>query len=294
MIRLIDADELLIGFGVPLLSLLKKGEPQYTIRLRTWFQQNARLGGRRLSEDDNHFLYLRIQGELKTRRYISTVEGVSPPQVVITAAGLMFLDESEQKYDEWLAAEKRRKTTAADIARSVAGVRGEADVFNVLQTHLDGYFHLCRNLQLTSADGRTHAELDAVLMHTNGIFVFESKVRNGDVFGKQFNPNWQFRPESGKIIPFKNPLIQNEQHVKLLVEKLQIPFGEIYSVIVFSRYATLHLDCRLPSHTIILKQSQIAERIQNILDRSKIRRTEDEIDALYAARTNPVPNELKR
>ena len=115
------------------------------------------------------------------------------------------------------------------------------------------------NLYIPKPNEET-TEIDVVLIHPKGFFVFESKNYNGWIFGNENNRYWtQTLPmgrgyESNKE-KFYNPLRQNGSHIKHLKRILNesVP---MWSLIVFSdectfkdvtvssdkRYKVLHLN----------------------------------------------------
>lgn len=85
-------------------------------------------------------------------------------------------------------------------------------------------------------------EIDVLMIHAKGLFVFESKNYSGWIFGSENQKNWyqtlpQGKGRSHKEI-FYNPIMQNKTHIK----HLKALIGEdvpIYSVITFSERCTL-------------------------------------------------------
>lgn len=86
------------------------------------------------------------------------------------------------------------------------------------------------------------SEIDALMICSKGIFVFESKNYSGWIFGSEFQKNWYQTLPSGRGHSHKehfyNPIMQNYSHIKYLKKLLgeQIKF---HSVIVFSERCTL-------------------------------------------------------
>ena len=85
-------------------------------------------------------------------------------------------------------------------------------------------------------------EIDVVLLHSKGIFVFESKNYDGWIFGNETNRTWtQVLPmgkghQSNKE-QFLNPIRQNGSHIRYLKKVLgeQVP---MWSIVVFSDEST--------------------------------------------------------
>jgi len=88
-------------------------------------------------------------------------------------------------------------------------------------------------------DGKT-TEIDVLLLHKTGIYVFESKNYSGWIFGSEQSPNWTQTLKGGRKNKFYNPIMQNRTHIKALQEFLSdYPDVPCHSVIVFSERCTL-------------------------------------------------------
>lgn len=82
-------------------------------------------------------------------------------------------------------------------------------------------------------------EVDAVMLHSSGLYVFESKNYGGWIYGQEEERMWTqlLRDNRGFVQKerFYNPLIQNRSHVRLLKKFLGIGTDiPVYSVVVFS------------------------------------------------------------
>ncbi|MBQ8359615.1 MAG: NERD domain-containing protein, partial [Oscillospiraceae bacterium] len=85
-------------------------------------------------------------------------------------------------------------------------------------------------------------EIDVLMIHAKGLFVFESKNYSGWIFGSEHQKNWyqtlpQGRGRSHKE-SFYNPIMQNRTHIK----HLKVLVGEdipTHSIITFSERCTL-------------------------------------------------------
>lgn len=85
-------------------------------------------------------------------------------------------------------------------------------------------------------------EIDVLMIHAKGLFVFESKNYSGWIFGNEFQNNWCQTLPQGKGRSHKeyfyNPIMQNKSHIKHLKKFLSEDLS-IHSVIVFSQRCTL-------------------------------------------------------
>lgn len=88
----------------------------------------------------------------------------------------------------------------------------------------------------------TTTEIDAILIHSTGIFVIESRNFSGWIFGREGDETWtQSHPRGRRKVKkmhFCNPVKQSNAHVEWLKRIVgdQIP---VYSIIVFSNRCTL-------------------------------------------------------
>ncbi len=93
------------------------------------------------------------------------------------------------------------------------------------------------NLYIPKLDGST-TEIDVVLIHPKGLFVFESKNFSGWIFGSEAHEHWtQTLPASRGLAAHKerfyNPIRQNAKHIVNLQRILDFT-SPIWSIIVFS------------------------------------------------------------
>ena len=86
------------------------------------------------------------------------------------------------------------------------------------------------NLYLPKQD-RATTEIDAVLIHESGVYVFESKNLQGTVNGTPTDRDWLLAAPGGKEYLFYNPILQNQTHCDHL--SYLAPRALVYSIIVF-------------------------------------------------------------
>ena len=127
-----------------------------------------------------------------------------------------------------------------DDDSEVTGKKGEQRLVDKLMT-LEGNKRIIRNCYIPTDTGTT--EIDVIMVHENGIYVFESKNYSGWIYGNTDCEKWthtlRHRDRNGfktEKYHFFNPIMQNKTHVKWLKKylsdktEIKIP---IYSVIVF-------------------------------------------------------------
>ncbi len=77
-------------------------------------------------------------------------------------------------------------------------------------------------------------ELDVLMLHERGVFVFESKNYSGWIFGSEHQRMWTQSLNKVTKKRFYNPIMQNALHVGALSRRLVVPEKDFMSYIVFS------------------------------------------------------------
>lgn len=127
-------------------------------------------------------------------------------------------------------------------ATEMAGKLGEDDVSKAVWAACQfdkRYYKILRNVYVPVRGG--YSEIDVLLLHETGVYVFESKNVVGTIYGDEHHPQWQrYKSKNEKdLIP--NPMMQNEGHIKALCEFLQLNKYQFraFSIIVFGAKARL-------------------------------------------------------
>lgn len=100
----------------------------------------------------------------------------------------------------------------------------------------DGYYKILRNVYLQTKTGTT--EVDSILIHETGIYVFESKNYSGWIFGSYQQKDWTQTINRYTKNRFYNPIWQNEGHIAALKSILGHDL-KYFSLIVFSERCIL-------------------------------------------------------
>lgn len=111
------------------------------------------------------------------------------------------------------------------------GYYGEYLVFCELYKDLSGYGKILMNLQLPTENSRT-TEVDLLLIHETGLYVFEVKHYKGTIYGKDTDENWTQFFRTAKNNVFRNPVLQNQYHIAAL--RRLLPQEPLYSCVVFT------------------------------------------------------------
>lgn len=147
-----------------------------------------------------------------------------------------------------------------------AGKLGEYLIYKKLRSMEKDGAKFLFNVYVPKEDDTT-TEIDVLMLHKNGIFVFESKNYSGWIFGKENQMKWTQVLPTGKGKSqkehFYNPIMQNRTHIKYLKSLL----GDIYpyfSIISFSRRCTLK-DITVTSDVKVINRDDVKATVQEIL-----------------------------
>lgn len=117
------------------------------------------------------------------------------------------------------------------------GYYGEFLVFGELYKNIPGNCKILMNLNLPTKNLNT-TEIDLILIHETGIYVFEIKHYKGTIYGTDTDNTWTQYFRTTKNVVFKNPILQNAYHICALKDLFNnIP---IKSIIVFTNE-----DCKI-------------------------------------------------
>lgn len=121
--------------------------------------------------------------------------------------------------------------------RTDIGSFGEYYIYKNLRSLEKNGAKFLFNCYLPRENGTT-TEIDVLLLHHSGIYVFESKNYSGWIFGSERSKTWtqmlpQGKGRKARKEHFLNPIFQNELHIKCLKNyiKKDVP---MYSIIAFS------------------------------------------------------------
>lgn len=126
------------------------------------------------------------------------------------------------------------------------------------------------------------SEIDVVMLHETGIYVFESKNYSGWIFGDEKSQYWTQCLNAKEKNRFFNPILQNRTHIIALKQYLDFPSEEnMISYIVFSQRCELKKICKRSESTIVLQRPQMLKSLrQEIAKRTPIF-TKKQIDQMY-------------
>lgn len=168
------------------------------------------------------------------------------------------------------------------------GLLGEFFIYKALES-LEAPRKFLFNLYLPKWNGGT-TELDMVLLHESGIYVFESKNYGGWIFGSETQQHWTQTLPAGRgqsqKYRFYNPILQNSGHLDRLYQVLR-PVRLLsgpppyYSYIVFSdRCEFMDVPQKSGNHHV-LHLGELFFAVRQNISEAGVRLTAAEIEILY-------------
>jgi hypothetical protein len=138
------------------------------------------------------------------------------------------------------------------------------------------------NCYLPKNNGET-TEIDVLMIHSSGIYAFESKNYSGWIFGSENQKNWTQTLPSGRKAHkehFMNPIIQNKVHIRWLTEQVEesVP---VHSVIVFSQRCTLKKIEVSSNNIYVIKRGRLKRTVREIDTRMGKVLSQEEMDEIY-------------
>ena len=192
------------------------------------------------------------------------------------------------------------KQTEAQTCES-KGQSGELAIEYALQRNIKGYFIGLKNIYVPYK-GKT-SEIDLLMIHEKGIFVFESKNYGGWIFGSADQLNWTQSFRNGMRNQFYNPIRQNQTHIKALANYLGMSEDVFFSYIVFSERCSLRKVPESTYKTVVVQLpgmfewlnatfmhypsiftcddiGTISERLQELTNKSEAERNKHVVDVV--------------
>ncbi|MDO4183525.1 MAG: NERD domain-containing protein [Coriobacteriia bacterium] len=165
--------------------------------------------------------------------------------------------------------------------------------------NLPGRLKTYTNLLVPRAGKATGtSEVDVLMLHEQGIFVFESKNYSGWIFGSADQHQWTMSLNARTKERFYNPIMQNRGHVQALVSHLGLPESAFVSYIVFSERCELkkvpdncaefHI-CR--RHNLVRDLKRDLANRPVVLDEAAFAQVEAKLDALLTASTQEAKDQ---
>lgn len=150
--------------------------------------------------------------------------------------------------------------------------------FALTNDNLDGELIVLKNLYIPFRNKTT--EVDLMMIHEKGIFVFESKNYSGWIFGDAEQLNWVQSLPNGEKHKFYNPIRQNRAHITALSEYLGKSPSDFISYIIFSERCTLKSVPQSTSDVVIVRRPNMLKTLRATLKNSPPIYSHTEIQAM--------------
>ena len=185
-----------------------------------------------------------------------------------------------------------KKLTSVDIEEQKQiwdergkGYWGEYLVFKQLYQNVEGQSKILMNLNVPTEYGTRAAygkttEIDLLMIHESGLYVFEIKYYKGTIYGKYSDSRWTqfFKTQSNSH--FSSPVKQNEYHIAAL--RKIYPSLPIRSFIVFTNEDTeVKVTGWEDTGTVVCRIDELPRYVREINSQSSERITPERIDVIF-------------
>ncbi len=207
-------------------------------------------------------------------------EKITSTLFIIGITGFVFV-KRYLKVKKYRESEYFKQTgTELNDVDSNKGGYGEYLISNILEAFEGEEFRTLYNLYIPKSDGNT-TEIDSLCITRSGLIVIESKNYSGWIFGNLSQKNWM-QTIYGDRSYFYNPVLQNNGHIKELVEYTGLSLDKMVSIIVFSeRCALKQIPENIPGELYIIKRNKLNETVQLILETKKDLLSNEQILDVY-------------
>ena len=163
--------------------------------------------------------------------------------ILIAIICILVYNQREKEYMATEYAQNTNKTRREVL--SDKGFRGEYELYLQTTKQMEDQTYWLFNVYVPRSNGRT-TEIDAILFHSSGIYIIESKNYGGWIYGSEYQERWTQCLKPGTYAPvqkysFYNPTRQNQFHVECFRTWLGKEYNDvpIYSIILFGDDCTL-------------------------------------------------------
>ena len=185
----------------------------------------------------------------------------------------------------WLRIRSYHRTPYfADTRTSFWAVRRDTGAYGEYQTYvhlrkLPGQKRFLFNCYVPKDDSTT-TEIDVIMLHGSGIYVFESKNYSGWIFGNESQRSWTQTFPSGRKEHFYNPLMQNTTHITWLARLFPaLPPDVYHSIIVFSERCTVKKLVMTSGYHQVVQRNHVLGAVTPTLHHTVL--TDETIEEIY-------------
>ncbi len=158
------------------------------------------------------------------------------------------------------------------------GYYGEYLVFCKLYKQVSGNCKILMNLNIPTINSKT-TEIDLLLIHETGIYIFEVKHYKGTIYGKDSDNIWTQYFRTVKNNTFRNPMLQNDYHVKAIKNIFHdIP---IKSIVVFTNSECDIRVTNLNPDVMLCLLCNVNETLENCFNRYGKIFSMEQIDSIF-------------
>lgn len=162
------------------------------------------------------------------------------------------------------------------------GYYGEYMIYFFLKAYETVGAKFLYNCYLPKDRGQT-TEVDLIMIHQSGIYVFESKNYGGWIFGSEYSKTWTQTLPGGheaRKEHFLNPIMQNKLHIKWLKKQIGENYP-IHSIIVFSDRCSFKKVDVNSNDVFVIKRNSIFNTVKNIAGRTGVTMSQNQVEAIY-------------
>lgn len=160
------------------------------------------------------------------------------------------------------------------------GYYGEFCLLENLYPNTNGIFKILMNLDVpVDINTEKTTEIDLIMIHETGLYVFECKHYKGTIYGNSDDEYWTqfFKTQSNE--KFYNPLKQNKYHINAL--RKHFPEIPIYSCVIFTNNeCELKIENKEPG-SIVCNLYNIVTRLNYHLNHSPVLLSIEQIDDIF-------------
>lgn len=156
-------------------------------------------------------------------------------------------------------------------------------------------FKLIPNVYLPKQDVTT-TEIDLILVHRTGFYVFESKHYSGQIFGSEDRGYWTQTLNSRNKYQFINPIYQNDHHIKVLKEHFpQYEHILFLSLVIFSDKSKLQNIVVNKPNIVVIHLKDLPSTLQSLFVARRTHLSPNQIEDVvgYLKKFSKVSNEIK-
>ncbi len=168
------------------------------------------------------------------------------------------------------------------------GEFGESLTKSAVMSQIDGYYKVLSNILVPIGNVKT--EIDLIMIHEKGIFVFESKNFGGWIFGSESQKYWTQSMKGGRKYRFYNPVWQNKTHCDAIRNITGVSDDKIFSYIVFSDRCSLKACPGNTLHRTICHRYNLGRDVRSDLNRRANVFSPLDVDAIFNYLQRYIPS----